>query len=116
MINVRDILEVPFFAAIIFYFSMMQKRNLFENILLYFAICVLSFDLYFVLQISKNIKENKNKFDENLITETDYNNYNEFENFEDTIEYFIPSDEFKGRIENYVFTTREEGTGYYFDQ
>lgn len=116
--NLRDILEVPFFATTIFYFSVIKKRDLLENFLLYFAIGVLLFNLYVVTQNMKNIKENKenNLFlqNQNNFSYQDDNQYEEFDN-RNTIEYFIPSDSFQGKMNNYVFTTREEGTGYYFD-
>jgi len=116
--NLRDILEVPFFATTIFYFSVIKKRDLLENFLLYFAIGVLLFNLYVVTQNMKNIKENKenNLFlqNQNNFSYQDNNQYEEFNN-RNTIEYFIPSDTFQGEMNNYVFTTRDNGTGYYYD-
>ena len=116
--NLRDILEVPFIATTIFYFSVIKKRDLLENFLLYFAIGVLLFNLYVVTQNMKNIKENKenNMFlqNQNNFSYQDNNQYEEFNN-SNTIEYFIPSDTFQGAMNNYIFTTRDEGTGYYYD-
>tara|TARA_Y100001968_G_C19091700_1_gene588042 strand:- start:67 stop:414 length:348 start_codon:yes stop_codon:yes gene_type:complete len=112
-VNLRDMLEVPFFGATIFYFSMIKKRNLLEDSLLYFAIGVLLFNLYTVVHHMQNIKENT----ENEILFQNKQNNEQYENFDNsnTVEYFIPSDTFQGAMDNYVFTTREEGTGYYYD-
>jgi hypothetical protein len=98
---------------------MIKKRNLLENSLLYFAIGVLIFNLYLVTQNMKNIKElNENSVylqNQDNIYENQYEN--QYENFDDTstVKYFIPSDTFQGAMDNYIFTTRDEGTGYYYD-
>lgn len=117
LINVKDILEVPLLGSIIFYISMIKKKNLFENCILYLAITMLGINLYIVIQNMKNIKESK---ENNLIYEerfqNDFDDTKQFEYFEnEKLEYFIPSNTFNGQKNNYVFTTRDEGTGYYLD-
>ena len=117
LINVKDILEVPLLGSIIFYISMIKKKNLFENCILYLAITMLGINLYIVIQNMKNIKESK---ENNVIYEERFQNglvdTNQFEYFEnEKLEYFIPSNTFNGQKNNYIFTTRDEGTGYYLD-
>lgn len=114
LINLRDILEVPFFGGIIFYLSSIKKKNFLENVLLLSALSFLFFDLYIVLNSMKKIKENEEN--QNLNEENFYENEVEKFEEEEQLDYFIPSDSFKGKIENYVFTTRNEGTGYYLDE
>ena len=113
LLDIKDLIEVPFFAGIIFYLSMIKKRNFLENLLLLSAISFLIFDLSMVM---KNMKKIKEKEENQYLEEYTVNDVENFEEeTEEQLEYFIPSPEFEGQLENYIFTTRNEGTGYYLD-
>ena len=40
----------------------------------------------------------------------------ETENLDDTKDYYIPSQDYNGKKDGYIFTTREQGVGYYVDK
>jgi len=116
--SIGDFLAVPFFAMSVCYFSSLKKRGNIENILLLLAIGGLIFDLYVVVQ---RLKKDNNIYPDEFEEYTDQdqpnqpNQPNQPQNQEDLIEYFVPSETFQGKLDDYVFTTRDEGTGYYFD-
>jgi uncharacterized membrane protein len=49
IVNIADLLAIPMFVLMIYYFIKKSNRNLIENILLLFAIVGLIVDLYFTI-------------------------------------------------------------------
>ena len=50
IVNIADLLAIPMFVLMIYYFSKKTNRNLIENILLLFSIVGLIVDLYFTIK------------------------------------------------------------------
>jgi hypothetical protein len=42
-----DILAIPFFALLVFYFYNIEQKSIMEYVLLYFSICGFLFDIFY---------------------------------------------------------------------
>jgi len=65
-----DLLAVPFFGLLIFYFITKKNRNIMENILLLFACIGFLFDLSMIVKIVLKTKSKKQKNNENKENQT----------------------------------------------
>jgi hypothetical protein len=52
--HIGDILAIPFFALMVFYFYNIENKNTTENILYIFSICGLILDILFTYLFVKN--------------------------------------------------------------
>lgn len=50
-----DILAIPFFGLLIYYFYNINNRNIIENILLWFSLCGFIADIFFTYLFLKKI-------------------------------------------------------------